>query len=231
MRDGSASDPAGSRHPRDAGVSVVAPVYNNAATLPELHRRILAALGSRPVEVILVDDQSTDESRTVAQMLGARLVPRRQRGGANAAVLAGLAAATQPLCCVLDADLEDPPEALPAMLAALDPATARVVFSSRDEPQPWSSRVFRFIVRALFPTLPPKPCLCFAIDRETREALVAVARETDYLPAVIGMLGVPTAVVSVRRGARPGGGSGYSTWRRLRYGLGMTWSAVRLKLR
>ena len=213
-----------------AGVSVVAPVYNNASTLRELHRRILDALGRERVDLILVDDGSTDNSREVAVEIGATLIRRAHRGGTNAAVLTGLAAARQPFCCVLDADLEDPPEALPLMLARLN-EHVRVVFSSRDEPQPATSRVFRFIVRTLFPTLPSMPCLCFAIDRETRERVVAMASEADYLPAVIGRLGVPTAQVNVTRGVRPGGGTGYSVWRRIRYGTGMTWSALVVKMR
>ena len=214
----------------DDEISIVAPVYNNAATLPELCRRIRSALGPRVTQIILVDDASTDGSREVMAELDVCVVALARNGGQNAAILNGLAAATRPVCCVLDADLEDPPEALPDLVARLDPATARVVFASRDEPRRVTSRLFRRTMHVLFPSLPPHPCLCFAMDRETRERLVMAASEGDYLPAVIGMLSVATAQVSVERESRTAGRSGYAGGKRWRYAARALWSAVRLRV-
>jgi hypothetical protein len=101
-----------------------------------------------------------------------------------------------------------------------------VVFSSRDEARPLTSRLFRRAMRTLFPSLPAHPCLCFAIDRETRTEVVRAAREGDYLPAVIGALGVPTGQVSVRRETRPAGRSGYGGRLRWTYAAGALWSSI-----
>lgn len=210
-------------------MSVVAPVYNKASTLPEFVRRVRAAFGGIAVEVILVDDSSDDNSREVARALDATLVERPRRGGQNAAVLTGLRAATGRTCCVLDVDLEDPPEGLPALVSGLRAAGGRVVFSSRDEAKAVTSRLFRRTLRALFPTLPRHPCLCFAIDDATRRLVVRHAEEGDYLPAVIGALGVPTSQVSIGRGARGPDSSAYGTWKRVRYAAAALRSAVGLR--
>jgi glycosyltransferase involved in cell wall biosynthesis len=209
------------------GVSVVVPVYNNASTLAELARRIRAAVGDRPVEIVMVDDGSSDASWTTIAALDVRRVAHDRNRGQNAAVLTGLRTARLPLSCVLDADLEDPPEAIPALLAPIDAAASHVVFSSRDEARPATSRVFRRLIQRLFPSLPDQPCLCLALDERARARLLAEAGPDDYVPAVIGSLGLAAIQVSVARGARPEGASGYSTARRVRYGLRMAVAALR----
>jgi glycosyltransferase involved in cell wall biosynthesis len=149
---------------REETVSVVAPVYNNAATLPALTARIRAAFPATPLEIILVDDRSTDRSREVMRTLGVRVIMHERNQGQNAAVLTGLRAATGAVCCALDADLEDPPEALPALVRALDPrdidavpldharavpdaATARVPVFRNRRPHPRSSDRLRGVRR------------------------------------------------------------------------------------
>ena len=192
---------------------------------------IRAALGDRLGEIIMVDDGSTDESVAIMQTLGVCVISRPRNGGQSAAILTGLAAASGSICCVLDADLEDPPETLPSLLSRLDPVSARAVFSSRDEPRPLTSRLFRRAMRLLFPTLPAHSCLCFAVDAGTRAAIVGAATERDYLPAVIGALGVPTAQVTVRREPAAAGESGHAGLRRLRYAGRAFASALRIRWR
>jgi polyisoprenyl-phosphate glycosyltransferase len=212
------------------GVSVVLPVYRNAPVLPELCRRIRAAFDSRALEIVMVDDLSPDDSLAVMQTLDVVAVPLPRRTGQNGAILAGLARATQPLTCVLDADLQDPPEALPRMIARLSEGDVSVVFSTRETASPPSSRLFRWVIHHMFPNLPARPCLCFALDAPTRRALLALATEKDYLVAALGALSVRTAVVSVKREPRPVGRSAYGTLRRTHYAARALFSAVRLRL-
>ena len=154
-----------------------------------------------------------------------------QRLGQNAALRTGLARATQPLACVMDADLQDPPEALPRLLERLAAGDVGVVFSSRNTRSPTSSRWFRWIIRRLFPSLPRTPCLCFAIDARTRAALLALTSNDDYLVAAIGALGVATTAIPVERAGRPSGRSSYARWRRISYAAWALVAAIRLRVR
>lgn len=211
---------------KDLGVSVVVPVYNSAATLSELCRRIRRVLTDRPHDVIMVDDGSTDDSLGVMSRLGVRVVALGGNRGQNAAILAGLAHATQPSSCVLDADLQDPPEAIPELLSCLESSGAHVVFSSRNAAPRLSSHVFRRLLWLLFPSLPPHACLCFAIDQQARDTLLTAASERDYLPAIIGALNFTTAEVIVERSARLAGRSAYGRVKRVRYAIHMLASAL-----
>ncbi len=206
------------------------PVYNNARTLPSLCARLRETLRDRPSELLLVDDGSRDDSAEVARMLGVRVLQHDRNRGQNAAILTGLRHASLAVCCVLDADLEDPPESVPAMVEAL--AAADVVFSSRDEPRHLTSRVFRWSVRRLYPTLPHHPCLCFAISAAGRGRLIAVARDTDYLPAVIGALRLPAIQSRIARGSRPDDdpAAGLKGSMRWRYAARMLGATIRLRL-
>jgi glycosyltransferase involved in cell wall biosynthesis len=198
--------------------------------LPSLHARLCEALHDRPNEFLFVDDGSQDDSAQVARMLGARVLQHDRNRGQNAAILTGLRHASMPLTCVLDADLEDPPESVPQMVAAL--GCTDVVFSSRDESRQLTSRLFRWSVRRLYPTLPQHPCLCFAISTAGRTRLVDVACDADYLPAVIGALRLPAIQSRVARGRSPDndprvGLKGSMRWR---YAAAMLLATLRLRL-
>jgi glycosyltransferase involved in cell wall biosynthesis len=212
------------------GVSVVVPVYNSAATLEELVRRVREVVSDRPLEIVLVDDWSTDGSRALLGRLGVRTVAHTRNRGQNAAILSGLTVASQPLSCVIDADLEDPPESIAQLLAPLDAAQAQVVFAGRVETRRASSRVFRWAIQRLFPSLPAHPCLCFAIDAAGRAALVRVGRDDDYLPALIGALGLSSTQAVTTRGVRPAhaGASAYGRVKRVRYAATMLGAALRV---
>ncbi|MDT8344358.1 MAG: glycosyltransferase family 2 protein [Thermohalobaculum sp.] len=108
-------------------LSVVVPCFNEAEVFPETVRRILDAcrgLG-REFEVIFVDDGSTDATWTL--IAAARADDPRIKGvklarnhGHQLALTAGLAAASGDPILMLDADLQDPPELLPDMLALME---------------------------------------------------------------------------------------------------------------
>ena len=177
----------------------------------------------------MVNDCSTDDSLAVMRTLDVIVLDLPRRCGQNGAILRGLAAAMQPMTCVMDADLQDPPEAAPAMLDALIAERARVVFSSREAPRRFGSRLFRKLIRRLFPSLPAMPCLCFAMDAASREALVRVAVRGDYVVALIGALRLKTSSVPVRRAEPPDGVSAYSGPMRIGYAVRMLGAAVLLR--
>lgn len=108
------------------GVSVVIPVFNNASTLVELVERLITVLHSmlHDWQIILVDDGSIDRSweliadlaQTDSGVQGVRLA---RNFGQHPAIKAGLERAVGDFVILMDADLNDVPEELPAMLEAL----------------------------------------------------------------------------------------------------------------
>lgn len=107
-------------------VSVVVPVYNSAASLPELVRRLENVLAEMKCdwEVVLVNDGSVDESWSVLQGQVAlnrriRAINLRRNYGQHAALLCGIRAARLPIIVTLDDDLQNPPEEIPILLQRL----------------------------------------------------------------------------------------------------------------
>jgi len=104
--------------------SVVVPTYREAENLRVLVPRVAAVLGAERAssEIIVVDDNSRDGTRTVcdrlAQTYPVRLITRQGERGLASAVIHGFRAAKGDVLVAMDADLSHPPEAIPAMLAA-----------------------------------------------------------------------------------------------------------------
>ncbi len=109
-------------------LSVVVPVYNEEETLPELRSRLVAVLDKldfEEVEVLVVSDGSTDGTEAfIHQVVAAD--PRfagiflTRNFGHQAAVNAGLLSARGTVVAVMDGDLQDPPEVIPELIAALE---------------------------------------------------------------------------------------------------------------
>jgi glycosyltransferase involved in cell wall biosynthesis len=108
-------------------ISAVVPAYNEAESLPNLHRELVAGLDllGMPWEIIYVDDGSRDGSDRVYEQLCAadprvRAILLRRNFGKSAALATGFRAVRGELVATLDADLQDDPAELPRMLEALE---------------------------------------------------------------------------------------------------------------
>jgi len=103
-------------------LSVVAPLYNEAETLGEFYRRVKAVVEDLPHEIVLVDDGSTDSTAEQLRRLAEEderlcVVTLSRNFGHQAAITAGLDHACGDAVVMIDADLQDPPELIPEMLA------------------------------------------------------------------------------------------------------------------
>jgi glycosyltransferase involved in cell wall biosynthesis len=198
-------------------VCVVVPVYGNEATLRPLVARLASALTTRDWSIRLVVDASPDGSASVARGLAAedpRVVAQvlDRNVGQHRALAAGLAAAAGAdhwVC--LDADLQDPPEAVPSLLDRLDVGDVAAVFAGRRGSYEFPLRLLtgraHRAVMGWLTGLPPDAGAFLALDGRAREAVLRL--QGPSLVAAIGAARLPVASVPVERAAR---GEGQSTW-------------------
>jgi len=105
-------------------VSVIVPTYNERENLPLLVRRLGKSLKGVKYELIIVDDNSPDGTGKLADELAKKstnikALHRRGKKGLASAVVYGLEHARAPTICVMDADLQHPPEKIPELLAEI----------------------------------------------------------------------------------------------------------------
>src|SRR5512145_1442927 len=115
-------------------LSVVIPVYNEETSLAEVVRKLLAV--PHLLEIIIIDDCSTDRSAEVARSMAqddprVRVVQQKKNSGKTAALRAGFALTQGDIVIVQDADLEYDPSEIPLVIRPILEGYADVVFGSR----------------------------------------------------------------------------------------------------
>jgi glycosyltransferase involved in cell wall biosynthesis len=205
-------------------LSVVIPVFNEAVVLPELARRARAAAlqCGDDVEVILVDDASRDATRDLAVRLSddvVRFVHLPHNRGQTGATLEGIARARGALIAVLDGDLQDPPELVAELVAAL---TARpdvdVAYAvKRGRAEPVATRALFAVYHALqsafgdFPMPAGAGSYC-AFRARLRDALLAAPRSRANLATLVAAQRPPCVAVPYRKERRVDGESRVGAW-------------------
>jgi len=120
-------------------LSIVVPTRNEAGNIATLVARLEQALPQVSLEIIFVDD-SDDETPTVVETVrdqvncAVKLIHRpvgQRDGGLGGAVVAGLSAAESPWVCVMDGDLQHPPELVPQMFGEAKQSSRDLVVASR----------------------------------------------------------------------------------------------------
>ena len=226
----------GERHPAGPRVAVVVPVYGNEATLAELADRLAAALAGRSWRLRLVVDASPDDSASVAGALAARdrrisVTGLTVNVGQHAALARGLAeeAVADAWVC-LDADLQDPPEAVPQLLDRLAAGDVEAVFAGRrgryESPLRRLTGNLHRRVAAGLTGLPPDAGAFLAMGPAVRAAVVdAVEQGAPSVVLAVGRSGRPVVSVPVQRDRRPVGRSAWTPGARLRQSVrSLSWA-------
>jgi dolichol-phosphate mannosyltransferase len=199
-------------------LSVVVPVFNEAACVAELFSRVEAAVAA---EVVFVDDASDDGSfAAIAALQPVRCTIRALRLGENVgsqvAIACGLAHASGDIVATMDADLQHPPELLPAMVDAWR-AGADIVEMVRRNPEPLpalraiGTRAF-YTVFNLVADVPVSPLDSDfrLLDRRCVDALVAQPHAPGFLRGAVHALPGARQAIQFDSPARFAGTTGYS---------------------
>ena len=214
--------------------SVVVPVHRNAGTLEELVSRLSAALEGRDWRVLLVVDASPDDSAEVGHRLAAAdprvgVLVLEHNVGQHRALALGLAARPDAQAWVcLDADLQDPPEAVPLLLDRLAAGGVDAVFAGRrgayeGRLRLLTGRAHRALLARLT-GLPPDAGAFLALGPRARQAVLDA--QAPSLVAAIGAARLPVTSVPVRRDVRAQGGSSWTARARVRQSLRtLAWAA------
>lgn len=113
-------------------VSVIVPFYNERASLGEVLERLERLKAILPLEIIAVNDGSTDGSAEVARKFRCvKLSTHPQNLGKGRAIITGLTQSKGEILVIQDADCEYPPEEIPRLVKPITEGEAEVVFGSR----------------------------------------------------------------------------------------------------
>jgi glycosyltransferase involved in cell wall biosynthesis len=226
-------------------VAVVIPVFNEAAVLPELCARLTRLFDTQPAcrwSAVLVDDGSRDQSASWLRAQATRdprfeLVELSRNFGFQAALAAGLAQARVADAVVtMDADLQDPPEVIPALVAAWQDGAEVVRATRRTRQESGLRRIGFDLFHAVFARLSDYPIQPNSgtfglLSRPAVEAFNGLSERHRFFPGMRAWIGFPSADVPYDRQERAAG-EPQQTFRRLvRYALDGVFSFSHLPLR
>ncbi len=217
-------------------VSVVIPFLNEKDNLPRLYERLGRVFQEQPekMEIIFVDDGSTDGSPEWVEQKAledqrVRLLRFSRNFGHQIAITAGFDHAAGDAVIVMDADLQDPPEVIPDLLAKWR-AGFEVVYAVRKSREGEGFvkkflahsfyKIFRMMVKFNVPLNAGDFRL---LDRAVVEALKQMREAHRYMRAMTSWVGFSQCAVEYDRQARFAGETKYPAWKSLRLAIdGMT---------
>jgi glycosyltransferase involved in cell wall biosynthesis len=212
-------------------VSVVIPCYNEGAVIRETHRRlagVMEQLGLSDFELIYVDDGSRDETPRILHQLRAtdervRILRLSRNFGHQIAVTAGLEHASGDTVVVIDADLQDPPEVIPELLARWREGY-HVAYGVRTEREGetafklWTANLFYRLMNRLSGMEMPLDAGDFRLmDRRVVNALLSMPERDRFLRGMVNWVGFRQVAVPYKRAPRFAGTSKYPLLKMVRF--------------
>jgi len=226
-------------------VSVVVPVYNEEANLAEFLKRLTGVMDGRgePYEVILVNDGSRDGSLAILKDWALKRADRirvldlSHNFCQHQAILAGFRVVTGDVAVTLDADLQNPPEEIPKLLAQIAEGRDVVGGVRRGRQDPLFRRLASLAVNRLTMAITRMKlsdfgCMLRAYSRDVVDEINECDEASTFLPALAQGFARRPVEVEVAHAPRSGGESAYSLYRliRLNFDLMTGFSVVPLQL-
>lgn len=214
-------------------LSVVIPAYNESESLLECHQRVSAVLSKQaiPFEVIYVNDGSKDDTLQVLQRLQSEdpqhvsVVDLSRNFGKEIALSAGLDMADGAAVVVMDADLQDPPELIPTLIAHWQEGYD-IVYGQRSERKGetwlkrktafWFYRVMQNLGRV---TIPPDTGDFRLLSRRAVLALRTFREHHRFMKGLFAWIGFPQKSVLYQRDPRFAGETKFNYWRLWNFAL------------
>ena len=214
---------------REPGLlSVVAPMHDEEDCVGAFHARTVAALAGLDFELIVVDDGSRDATGERLHALAAadervKVVTLSRNFGHQAAISAGIEHARGDVVVMIDGDLQDPPELIPAMLEAWR-GGADVVYAVRESragetrfkvaSARWFYKLFAKVARI---ELAQESGDFRLMDRAPLDALLSMPERTRFLRGMTVWVGFTQTAVAYEREARGGGQTKFTFRQMLRF--------------
>jgi glycosyltransferase involved in cell wall biosynthesis len=209
-------------------LSVVIPVFNEAENIDTLHARLTSVLEDMRLEyeIIYVDDGSHDQSPILLNRLADRdgrivVVELARNFGHQVAISAGLEHSRGQAVCIMDADLQDPPEVLPKFLEKWREG-AEVVYAIRTQRKEWWGKrlayagFYRLLQRVANIKIPLDAGDFCIMDRCVVDQLVQMPERNRFVRGIRSWIGFRQVGMPYERHSRHAGRPKY-TFRKLIY--------------
>jgi len=226
-------------------VDVIIPVYNEMESLPALWKRLSAVAAACPRwswRYIFVNDGSHDESRRILDSLAEEhasctVIHFSRNFGHQMAVTAGLDHSSGDIVCIIDADLQDPPEVMADMVRAIEEGF-NVAYGQRIQRTGESAFktltatwFYRILAMMTSVEIPVDTGDFRAIDRNVADVLRVMRERHRFVRGMVAWVGFRSKAISYRRDARHAGVTKYPIRRMLRFATDALYSFSDVPLR
>ncbi len=215
-------------------LSIVVPCYNEEACLAALHARLAKAAHSAvgdDYEMLLVNDGSRDSSWAMMAELAKRdshlvAINLSRNHGHQLALTAGLDLCSGNRILIIDADLQDPPELLPAMMKAMDESGADVVYGVRKSrrgetafKRATAHGFYRLLSRATDVDIPLDTGDFRLMSRRALDAFLAMPEQARFVRGMVAWLGFKQIPITYDRDERFAGETKYPLRQMTRFAI------------
>ncbi|MFL6829761.1 MAG: glycosyltransferase family 2 protein [Sphingomicrobium sp.] len=215
-------------------LSIVVPCFNEEACLPALHARLSAAARAAAgddYELLLVNDGSRDRSWPIMEGLARDdehvvAVNLSRNHGHQLALTAGLDLSRGENVLIIDADLQDPPELLPAMVEAMRDSQADVVYGVRKSragdtafKRATAHGFYRLLSRATEVDIPLDAGDFRLMSRRALNALLAMPEQARFIRGMVAWIGFRQVPFAYDRAERFAGATKYPFGKMMRFAL------------
>jgi dolichol-phosphate mannosyltransferase len=228
-------------------LSIVVPCFNEEDCLSTLHERLTAVArkaAGEDYELVLINDGSSDQSWTIMRQLAAKdprlvAINLSRNHGHQLALTAGLDLCKGQTILIIDADLQDPPELLPAMLETMRSEQADVVYGVRKSragetafKRATAHGFYRLLSRATEVNIPLDTGDFRLMSRRALDALLAMPEQARFIRGMVAWIGFRQVPLAYDRQERFAGETKYPLSKMVRFALDAltSFSSAPLKL-